>query len=225
MHEDAQPDPRARLDAWRQAGADRADPVRFCLIDAMARRGAGFDGEARRLLDARLAALVAAYGEAIERDAAGEASVCEASPSPTGALADLSALTARLARGADVHACPPAASPTAPTAPTSPTPSNTLPRGAAAEPALADYFRDTWARVSVERQLRQSQAHVPDNAGPLNTNHLVHRALSLMREVSPGYLEQFLSYVDALSWLEGMHAIPLVPERKARTRGGKAGNG
>ncbi|WP_423194502.1 DUF2894 domain-containing protein [Cupriavidus sp. H18C2] len=222
MHEDAQPDPRARLDAWRQAGADRADPVRFCLIDAMARRGAGFDGEARRWLDARLAALVAAYGEAIERDAAGKAPVCEPSPSPTGALADLAALTARLARGADVHACPPTASPTAPT---SSTPLNTLPRRAAAEPALADYFRDTWARVSVERQLRQSQAHVPDNAGPLNTNHLVHRALSLMREVSPGYLEQFLSYVDALSWLEGMHAIPLVPERKARTRGGKAGNG
>jgi hypothetical protein len=72
--------------------------------------------------------------------------------------------------------------------------------------------------------MRQSQAGVPENAGPLNTNHL-HRSLSLMREVSPGYLEQFLSYVDALSWLEGMHPISLVPERKARAKSGKTGSG
>jgi hypothetical protein len=26
-----------------------------------------------------------------------------------------------------------------------------------------------------------------------------------MRELSPGYLQQFLSYVDALSWLEQMN--------------------
>jgi len=72
----------------------------------------------------------------------------------------------------------------------------------AIEPAFIDYFRDTWTRVSAVRQVRQSLEHVPENAGPLNSSHLVHRALSLMRQQSPGYLEQFLSYVDALSWLE-----------------------
>ncbi|MCY1521333.1 hypothetical protein D9M68_561430 [compost metagenome] len=73
------------------------------------------------------------------------------------------------------------------------------------EPELVDYFRDTWSRVSVSRQLRQSQAQLPGNAGPLNSDHLVHRALTLMHELSPGYLEQFFSYVEAMAWLEQLH--------------------
>ena len=40
------------------------------------------------------------------------------------------------------------------------------------------------------------------DAGPLNSGSLVHRSLTLMRELSPGYLQQFLSYVDTLSWME-----------------------
>ena len=53
--------------------------------------------------------------------------------------------------------------------------------------------------------MRQSLEQVPGNAGPLNSSSLVHRSLSLMRELSPGYLQQFLSYVDALSWMEQMN--------------------
>ena len=71
-------------------------------------------------------------------------------------------------------------------------------------PAL-DYFREVWSKVRTEKQMRQSLEQVPGNAGPLNSSSLVHRALSLMREVSPGYLKQFLSYVDALSWMEQMN--------------------
>ena len=70
---------------------------------------------------------------------------------------------------------------------------------------MLDYFRKTWSRVSAERQVRQSRDQVPTNAGPLNSSSLVHRSLSLMRELSPGYLEQFLSYVDALSWMEQLN--------------------
>lgn len=71
---------------------------------------------------------------------------------------------------------------------------------------LLDYFRAVWSKVSAEKQLRDSFAQVPKNAGPLNSSSLVHRSLSLMREVSPGYLEQFLAYADALSWMEEMVA-------------------
>ncbi|MFP3693050.1 DUF2894 domain-containing protein, partial [Burkholderia sp. SIMBA_048] len=67
-----------------------------------------------------------------------------------------------------------------------------------------DYFRETWSKVSAEKQVRVSLEQVPGNAGPLNSSSLVHRSLSLMRELSPGYLKQFLSYVDALSWMEQM---------------------
>lgn len=218
MHSDVPHDPRAALDGWRDIGADRADPVRFRFIEALARRASGYDGEARRLLEARLAGLVADYGEVLAR-AANETPSPETPPQTASALAGLAALREHLGR----HEHPAVAGPTPHAAP-APAASTPL-RAQPAEPALADYFRDTWARVSVDRQLRQSQAGVPENAGPLNTNHLVHRSLSLMREVSPGYLEQFLSYVDALSWLEGMHAISLVPDRKARAKPAKTRSG
>ena len=39
---------RATLDAWRDCGADRFDPVRFRLIEAMERRAMAHDGETRR---------------------------------------------------------------------------------------------------------------------------------------------------------------------------------
>ncbi|MGA7814139.1 DUF2894 domain-containing protein, partial [Caballeronia sp.] len=84
---------------------------------------------------------------------------------------------------------------------------------------VLDYFRETWSRVSTERQLRHSLAHVPGNAGPLNSSSLVHRSLSLMRELSPGYLQQFLSYVDALSWLEQMNGGGALADKDAPRSG------
>jgi len=229
MHSENPRDPRALLDGWRESGADRVDPVRFRFVEALARRASGYSGEAGRLLEARVAGLVLGYGEVLAH-ASRDVPPPETSPQQDSALAGLAALRERLGQRAHPAAVPTTHAPTAPTAPTTPA----AHRASHAEPELADYFRDTWARVSVDRQLRQSQAGVPENAGPLNTNHLVHRSLSLMREVSPGYLEQFLSYVDALSWLEGMHAISLVPDReaprapaprKARAKPAKSGSG
>ncbi|WP_082926514.1 DUF2894 domain-containing protein [Cupriavidus sp. D384] len=234
---------RALLDGWRDSGADRADPVRFRFIDALARRASGYDGQARQLLEQRLAGLIADFGDGLARTPGGNPSsdgpADTLQPQP-GMRSDLASLTERLVRSTQPAAAATPQAPQAPDAPNAPHAPHAAHALAAneqrarhAEPALADYFRETWARVSVDRQLRASQAGVPENAGPLNTNHLVHRSLSLMREVSPGYLEQFLSYVDALSWLEGMHAISLVPDReaqrtpaprKARARSGKPGS-
>lgn len=67
---------------------------------------------------------------------------------------------------------------------------------------LLDDFQRLWSRVRTESQLRQSLAPVPENAGPLNSSALVHRALGVMRDVSPGYLQHFLGYVDDLAWME-----------------------
>lgn len=77
-------------------------------------------------------------------------------------------------------------------------------RGASAYPELPllDEFQRLWSRVRTESQLRQSLAPVPENAGPLNSSALVHRALGVMRDVSPGYLQHFLGYVDDLAWME-----------------------
>ena len=75
---------------------------------------------------------------------------------------------------------------------------------------VLDGLREIWSGLSADRQVRQSQEQVHKNAGPLNSNQLVHRALSLMRELSPGYLQQFVTYTEALvQGLEVMDATAL----------------
>jgi len=74
--------------------------------------------------------------------------------------------------------------------------------GAAADPRTVQFFKRTWSRLSADQRLAQSRASLPGNAGPLNSHHLVHRSLTLMRELSPEYLERFVGYIDALQWLE-----------------------
>jgi hypothetical protein len=94
-------------------------------------------------------------------------------------------------------------------------------------PEMLDYFRKTWASLRTENQLRQSLGQVPQNAGPLNSNSLVHRSLSLMRELSPGYLQHFLSYVDTLSWMEQLAGAeaPATRETPRATSGKKSARG
>jgi len=70
------------------------------------------------------------------------------------------------------------------------------------EMAALDDFQKLWSRMRTESQLRQSLEHAPENAGPLNSSALVHRSIALMRDLSPGYLQHFVSYVDDLSSLE-----------------------
>ncbi|WP_088501626.1 DUF2894 domain-containing protein [Burkholderia ubonensis] len=188
---------RAMLDAWRASGADRLDPVRFHRIDALERRAAGHDGDARRLLDARLDRLLAGYAGDVER--AGDANepddVAQARPA-SGALAGL---VTHIARDAQADR-------------------------AGIDPALIEYFRETWSKVRTEKQYRQALDQVPRNAGPLNSSSLVHRSLSLMRDLSPGYLQQFLSYVDALAWLEDLAGGGAQAEKEApRAKGVKKG--
>jgi hypothetical protein len=42
----------------------------------------------------------------------------------------------------------------------------------------------------------------PKNAGPINSHMLVLRALTLMREASPDYLNRFICYADTLLCLD-----------------------
>ncbi|MDQ0009109.1 hypothetical protein J2T07_001286 [Luteibacter jiangsuensis] len=81
-------------------------------------------------------------------------------------------------------------------------------------PALDD-FRKIWSSLRAESQLRQTLEYVPRNAGPLNSNALVHRSIELMRELSPGYLRHFLSYVDDLAWMERVTAAGPSAEKAA----------
>src|ERR1700730_8637528 len=79
---------RARLDAGRERGADRLDPVRFHFIEALDRRAAGHSGEARRILDLRLSKLLEAYASDLESAASRVAATSPGEPA-RGALAGL----------------------------------------------------------------------------------------------------------------------------------------
>ncbi|MCO4861861.1 DUF2894 domain-containing protein [Cupriavidus sp. WGlv3] len=211
---DAAAGARAQLDAWQASGADRAEPVRFRFMQALAARAAPHNGAARQLLEARLQELVAAYAAIVQRNAgnAGE-TTCQASPTAVSAL------------GALVHDLAARARPAIAAASNDARPLSPAPAQAAATPlvdTLADYFRETWARVSVEQQFRESLERVPENAGPLNTDQLVHRSLSLMRETSPEYLRHFLSYVEGMAWLEQLSAAAAAQKEAARAAARKS---
>lgn len=212
-------DPRATMVAWREAGAERFDPVGFRFIEALARRAEAHGGEARRLLEGKLAKAVAEYGERF-RLARGEAGtllrrLAKRYPAAADDLqrryeaGDFKALgraAAELEGGSGrgplaellSHAAPHATEKPASAA------ASSGPPGAApaAELKSVRYFRETWSKLSVDQQLAQALAQAPENAGPLNSQLLVLQSLKLMRDVSPDYLNRFMSYVDALLWLE-----------------------
>lgn len=208
------PDARTVLKAWRERGADRLDPVRFHFIDALARRAGSHSGDARRILDDRLSKLLDAYADDLE-SAAGKANDAGSADNVGSAASPCEPARGALAELVDYIASHP------PAAGDGPAPIHAEPRRASyPDMEVLDYFKAIWSRVSTDRQLRQSLEQVPDNAGPLNSNRLVHRSLSLMRELSPGYLQQFLSYVDALSWLEQMNGGGALAGKDAPRPGG-----
>ena len=81
-------------------------------------------------------------------------------------------------------------------------------------------FQDTWARLSTEQQLTQTLAQAPENAGPMNSQHLVLRSLQRMHDLAPDYLQSFMSYIDTLIWLESA-ARPSAGDRESKERSGR----
>jgi hypothetical protein len=179
----------------RARDAHERDPVRFQLAESLARRASAHAGAARRVIDERVAAIVQALSDLPDADAPAPVAAPAAG---RGALAALVAHAAQRRGASPVPASMPAPSASALR------PAATLPAvtGAAADAATLQFFKRTWSRLSADQRLAQSRAALPDNAGPLNSQHLVHRALVLMRELSPQYLEHFVGYIDALQWLE-----------------------
>lgn len=189
--------PHVQLAAWRERGDDRLAPLRFYFIEALSRRVEKQGGDVRRLLNERLSRQLQAYqDDVVEREGRadqgqGEDQKRNTDKAASGPLAELLAYAASQTQsGIADHAAP----------------NDALRKNAPnLDPELIDYFRLTWARVSANRLLRQSGEQVPDNAGPLNSSSLAHRSLLLMRELSPGYLQHFLSYIEALSWMEQLN--------------------
>lgn len=205
-------DPAATLAALRAAGAAQIDPVRLRYLEALARRSDHPQG------DARLATLLADYTARLEK-ARSEADArlaraCGEFPHAADELTALHAgghfaqLRQRIARLEAARRAPLLAdlvthidqrkrADTAGT-PASPTDDADAP----VDISSLAYFEKIWAELKVEQQLAEALAQAPENAGPLNSHLLALQSLKLMRDLSPGYLKRFVSYVDALLWLD-----------------------
>lgn len=196
MSDTVPPGIEARLAHLREQGLDRCDPVRFHFIASLSRRALGSAGEARRVLEDKLAQLLEAY-EAQARTTVAQAAARErgAGAAAKQERAGVADLVARLeaGRAAIVQAS-----------------------GGA---DVAEYFRSLWAGLRVGSELRQAMQNVPENAGPLNSVHLVHQSLQLMQRLAPAYLQHFLSYADALSSMERMNGADLLLGKGAPSRG------
>jgi hypothetical protein len=171
------------------------DAVQQRFIEALARRAEGMEGRSRDLLAQRVAELRSAHGtgpQTPDRAGCGEQAP---GPHTPGRGSTPAAPLRELVRQLD-GACGPVCG-------TAPADDEAPHAGAAlAELKTVRCFRDAWLTLSADRRLAQSLRAAPANAGPLNSERLIHRALSLMRELSPAYLHRFMSYTETLRWLD-----------------------
>ena len=182
----------AATQALRARAASRVDAVRLRVLEALKRRGAGLDEAVRRTLDDKATALATAWLADAAVDPAVDDTQCRIDDGMPHRSA-LAELVSRLGR--------PASTIPARAGPTRSQDVSSVPASPAELETLA-YFRRTWSRLSADQRVAESLSTLPENAGPLNSHHLVHRSLAAMREVSPGYLERFIAHVDALLWLD-----------------------
>jgi hypothetical protein len=75
-------------------------------------------------------------------------------------------------------------------------------------------FKESWARIAAQDELKQAIERGPQNAGPLNSHQLVLRSLSVMQDISPDYLRRFMTHLDALLWLDQLSQRPAAPDGK-----------
>lgn len=181
------------LAALRAKGAPRVDAVGWHYIETLAERIQTQSGPAQQLLLAKLQ-------EALERiegrmaKAAGSASAAAAA-TPTTAPSPMAALLKDM-----VQRNAPQESGQHSGHPSGQQPS----QGALwrAESPRIQQFRRQLSKISVQKQVTQAIAQAPQNAGPINSHMLVLRSLGLMRDISPDYLNRFMTHVDTLLRLD-----------------------
>ena len=204
-----------QITALRQLGADRFDPVRFHYLEALAQRAAAHQGRVKRILDTRLASAMAALQQDFEqRILQAKKAIDELSPAHPDAATALklqlaSGDIAGVMRSVAIQARPAqAASLRDLVRELAQQPSENADAGLNAylpwrpELKTVRHFRNTWSKLSVDRQVTKALGQAPKNAGPVNSHMLVLRSLAMMREISPDYLNRFMTYADTLLCLE-----------------------
>jgi hypothetical protein len=220
----------ADIAALRQLGADQFDAVRLHYLEVLAHRTSAHQGRVKRILDGKLALALAAFRARFEQ-AQGEARdriASMAPPDPTAAaelqqrfkagdFTGVRRIVARLSASAPRPGLAELTLYMAQHAPEQVDASFDGHAGLRRELKTTRYFRNTWSKLSVDKQVTQALEQAPKNAGPINSHMLVLRSLALMREISPDYLNRFTSYVDALLCLnEGEKAKPGIAKHAAK---------
>lgn len=224
--------------ALRAVGAAKFDPVRLHYLEVLAQRASAHQGPVKRILDAKLAQALDAFQTRFEhaqrdaRDAVDQMTL--ASPQTAPALQKL--LQAGDFKG--VAQCIAALKKEAPraslgelaryiaqhTAQTAEAGGDGQAGNAGLRPELKTtrYFRNTWSKLSVDKQVTQALVQAPKNAGPINSHMLLLRSLALMRDISPDYLNRFTSYADTLLCLDqGGKGKPAPAKKTADAEGPK----
>lgn len=167
----------------RQAGAPQVDAVGWHYLEVLAERSRKLSGTAHTLLDQKLLVALHEFSRRMDtqpnRDAAGQAR-SSALPSPLALL--LQEMSPPGSVAPDAHADP-------------------LKPWRRENPQVQQ-FRKQLRKISVQKQVSRAIAQGPQNAGPINSHMLVLRALGLMRDISPDYLNRFMTHLDTLLCLE-----------------------
>ena len=189
------------LDALREQGADQWQPVAFHYLESLARRMSDQAPQVRRILEGKWARALAAY----QTHAPTHSAITESAAQPQNPT-----LLGQLVQAMAQPTTAPAASAWARTT------------GPRTELKSVHQFRNTWSKLSAQKQVTQALGQAPKNAGPINSHMLVLRSLELMRNISPDYLNRFMSYADTLLCLDqsslSANPTPAKPIASAKPR-------
>lgn len=175
------PDHSSDIAALRLAGAAQLDPVRLHYLELLNARAQTQSTVVQGLLSGKLQQALADMQLRLERQQSSEGQVPATAPN-----APLSELVRSLARNA--------------TETSSATPGDSV--VARVELKAIRQFRNTWSKLSADKQVAKALDQAPKNAGPINSHMLVLRSLALMRDIAPDYLNRFMTYADTLLCLD-----------------------
>jgi hypothetical protein len=185
-----------QIAALRAAGAQRLDPLHLHYLTVLSARAQTQQGRVKTILQDKLARAVADF----ELRLAQAQTTVDQSVAPGNAAQTRAESLGELVRSMAPHAPVHAEAGSHETVATAP------------ELKSVRLFRNTWSKLSADKQLNKALDQAPKNAGPINSHMLVLRSLALMRELSPDYLNRFISYADTLLCLEqaekARHSLP-----------------
>ena len=187
----------------RDANASRLDSVGWHYIETLAQRSRAHTGPAHALLQEKLLHALQAFEQRMARTTKAH----QSRPLP-------SSQTAPSALGLLLQEMAPPALPALETASSSRL-------GLQPESPRVRQFRRQLRQISVHKQVSKAIAQAPHNAGPINSHMLVLRALGLMRDISPDYLNRFMTHLDTLLCLQAAEQTRPTPAKSSASRARK----